>query len=126
MKAQVITQHVYEGTMDFLHSGGFTQTRLLIPDAKHLVVWTHQGNVCVHSTFDPGQQEYQVVREIEVSDKFVRMVLAFVQARETLCQTVQQFLADPPPDSGVLFIPESPTPSGDEQPMDFNGSIPPD
>ena len=43
MKALVIALHVYEGFMDFVHDGGQTQSRLLVPDAGNLCMWVNNG-----------------------------------------------------------------------------------
>lgn len=93
MKAKIITMTVYEGIMDWSHGGGFTQARLLIPDANNLLVWLHQKNVCIEANFDPDKsEEYQVEREVDLPDDLVKALLDFQQTRQTLHQRIGEHL----------------------------------
>jgi len=94
MKALVIALHVYEGFMDFVHDGGQTQSRLLVPDAGNLCIWIYSGGVFVDHEFDPNEQKHDVVREIEIAEDVVREVIDFKQVEKSLHEKIEKLLPE--------------------------------
>ncbi|MBI3255963.1 MAG: hypothetical protein HYZ63_03260 [Candidatus Andersenbacteria bacterium] len=92
MKAQVISQFVYDGFMDFVHGGGCEQSRLLIPDANNLLIWVHLGSIYSSDSFDPQTEKYTIIREVDVPDDLVLEVIAFQQAQAALHAKISNFL----------------------------------
>jgi len=93
MRGMIIRMKVYTGVMDFVHSGGFSQKRVLIPEQENLMLWQHQGMPYV-GQLPAGVKDYEIVGDSEIPEGVVERARQFKQLSDTLAADVQALLGD--------------------------------
>ena len=80
MKAIIVSQTVYEGTMDWVHGGGHTIKRLVVEEANSLAITPCDNQVYAFTNFNL-KDDYKVLGEVEVPDELVEKTLTFIRAK---------------------------------------------
>jgi len=90
MKAEIITQTIYEGFLAWGHGCGSTIQRILIPEANNLVITPHEDYLYVWDNFQKTN-DCETVKEIEIPDKLVAKALDFMKSKNYLLEEFQKF-----------------------------------
>ncbi len=107
MKAKIIEEVIYEGTMDWVHGGGQMVRRLLIEEKNDLCITFFQDQLLAFTGYDldkhlrnvPSQDDEFgieqklaiVLGEVEVPDDLVEAAFAFANAGKKLVEFIPKF-----------------------------------
>lgn len=93
MKAEIISQTVYEGGLAFVHGCDYQIQRILVPEANNLVITTQENNLYVWDNFKKGE-DCQTVKEIDIPDELVEKAISFMKDRNSLLEQFGKFTED--------------------------------
>lgn len=95
MKAEIITETVYEGFTDWSHDGGYEIKRIVVPEANNLAVTIDTRNtgknIYIWENFE-RDHTCIVVKEILIPDEFVREIVEFMREKNELASQLEQYL----------------------------------
>lgn len=85
MKAKLISQMVYDSTLDFIHGMGHTIRRLIIEEKGSLLaIFVYRNNVVALANFSITDGWNELLSEVEVPDELVEKALALTNAQKEL------------------------------------------
>ena len=86
MKAEIISQLVYESYADWNHGGGDRIERIIIPEipeAGNLAITMIDGKIHLWKNFEKDST-CELVRNVDIPEKVVEEVIKFMKTRDTL------------------------------------------
>ncbi|HEY0089619.1 MAG: hypothetical protein A2V72_01025 [Candidatus Nealsonbacteria bacterium RBG_13_37_56] len=90
MKAEIISQTVYEGVLAWTHGSGSTIKRIFIPEANNLVITPHENNLFIWDNFQ--KDDCEIVKEIEIPDELVEKAIGLMESRKSLLKEFRKFI----------------------------------
>jgi len=83
MKGILITQVIYESTMDFIHGWGKTLIRLVVPEEQNLAIYSHENKLGAFLDFNLGEDSVTVIRQdVDVPQDLIDVAKALIEAQE--------------------------------------------
>ncbi len=95
MRAEVITETVYEGFMDRGHGGGYEIYRIVVPEANNLAITVDEHNTGKHLYIWENfkrDETCKVIKEIQIPDELVKQITEFMKKREEIASQLENFL----------------------------------
>jgi len=95
MRAEIITETVYDGFMDWSHRGGYEIKRIVVPKANNLAItidMQHTGNhIYIWENFQRDETT-KLIKEISIPDEFAREMIEFMRKKNELASQLKKFL----------------------------------
>ncbi len=91
MKALIIEETVYEGTIAYIHGMSNEAKRILIPEKNNLVITPHEEEIYIWEGFEFDKRDCKKIREIEIPSELVERALSFLQQKKEFYQLKDEF-----------------------------------
>ena len=100
MKAQIISDVVYDGAMGYIHGMAYEINRILVPDANNLAITEDDNNNFYVWDDFKIKDKCKVVREVDIPCELVQEAIAFMNDRNELYKQFEKILLEGDTENG--------------------------